>query len=134
MKRFFSLFLAAVLFMAPLHITVSAAEIDATESVSVQPRLNKTITISLANAWTTFHNESNWFIANLTITNTANSSYPLSVRVASAESGNVITAEVTLQPGESAHFSGLPGGGYYIQGKTTDGLAHTYEIHVEDQF
>lgn len=134
MKRIISLLLVAVLFVMPLNITASAAEVSEAQSTSVQPRLNETITRSLGNAWTTFWDEDNLFIANLDVTNTGNSSYSVKIRIVSKKTGLVISDEKTLKPGEYAHFSGIPGGGYYIQGKTLDGNAHTYEFKLEDQF
>lgn len=134
MKRFITLLLVAVLFVMPLNITASAAEVSEAQAASVQPRLNEIITRSLGNAWTTFWDEDNLFIANLDVTNTGNSSYSVKIRIVSKETGLVISDEKTLKPGEYAHFSGIPGGGYYIQGKSLDGNPHTYEFKLEDQF
>lgn len=136
MKRFIALLLVATLFVLPLSIPASAAEVDMTvaKTASVQPRLNETITLSLGSAWTAVKNESNWFVANLTVTNTANSSQTVMIRIVSTSSGEVISGPVSIEPGSSAHFSRIPGGGYIIQGKSPDEDAHTYEIKMEDQF
>ena len=60
MKRFFTLFIVAILLIIPVSITACVATTNTVEAEeTVQPRLNKKVTIALDNTWTDIPVENN---------------------------------------------------------------------------
>lgn len=134
MKRIITLFLVTALLVLPLSVTASATTVDSVEAPSstVEPRLNKTITVNLGSSWTDIHDEINWLNADLLVENSVTSGYDLKVRIVSRDHMNIIASEKTVSSGETTTFYGLSSGGYIIQAKSFDDVQREYTLRVSD--
>lgn len=133
MKKLLAFFLAAVMIIVPMSISVSATTVDTTESESnIQPRLNKSVTVQLGNAWTVIYQENNWLTADLTVTNSATSYYDVDIRIVSKDGTTILKDGKTIESGKSVTFSSIKSGGYIIEGKSADDVVHEYTLKLSD--
>lgn len=133
MKKFLTLVIVVAMLIMPLSLPASASTVDVTASeTTVQPRLNKKVTLSLGNSWETIHKENNWFDANLTVTNNTTSVYNVDIRIVSTDEEEILKDSQTIESGRSKTFYGLKAGGYIIQGRATDGVDREYTLTLVD--
>lgn len=134
MKKLLSLLLAMCLLMSTFAFTVSAEEPNenTVAKTNVQPRLKGETTLSVGNAWTDVKKDHNILHEDVTVTNNATSVYDVYIRIVDYKGATVLKSSQTIKSGESYTFYNVRAGGYIIQAKAADGVAHEYTISYKD--